>query len=343
MPALGAGIGAGLALVAQHPRWSLMGSPGVERVELILLIMWAGDRLYPYIPVANPHSAREIVAPLLLPVLSEPLGLARAAVRWLVVAYLAETLGGWRWAQFFALFVFGEFAGRVLIAGHALSQPDMLGAVVAFVLWLVLRHVVLGRLLLAVAFAALVVVVRLAPFDFVGLPHGFGWLPFQSLMTGSTGQLVRGIFSDAFLYGGLIWLLTRLRLSFAFATALTVTLLLLIAAAQSWTSGPAGEITDAVVAALIGSVLFLLGGDETAEGSDRSDAPDRRGPQYRQTVAKAARRRGRGHAGEVAAREYGGERGRDGGACWAWGVGEQVGALACQVVQDRSERGRVRG
>ena len=199
--------------------------------------------------------------------------------------------------------MFGEFAGRVLIAGHALSQPDMLGAVVTFVLWLVLRHVVLGRLLLAVAFAALVVVVRLAPFDFVGLPHGFGWLPFRSLMTGSTAQLVRGIFSDAFLYGGLIWLLTRLRLSFAFAT-LTVTLLLLIAAAQSWTSGPAGEITDAVVAALIGSVLFLLGGDETAEGSGRSDAPYRRGPQDRQTVAKAARRRGRGHAGEVAAREY---------------------------------------
>ncbi len=94
--ALGAGIGAGLALVAQHRRRSLMRSLGVERVELILLIRWAGDRLYPYVPVANPHSAREIVAPLLLPVLSDPLGLARAAVRWLVVAYLAETLGGWR-------------------------------------------------------------------------------------------------------------------------------------------------------------------------------------------------------------------------------------------------------
>ena len=199
--------------------------------------------------------------------------------------------------------MFGEFAGRVLIAGHALSQPDMLGAVVTFVLWLVLRHVVLGRLLLAVAFAALVVVVRLAPFDFVGLPHGFGWLPFRSLMTGSTAQLVRGIFSDAFLYGGLIWLLTRLRLSFAFAT-LTVTLLLLIAAAQSWTSGPAGEITDAVVAALIGSVLFLLGGDETAEGSGRSDAPYRRGPQVppdgRQgRAAPRARARGRGRGARV--------------------------------------------
>lgn len=264
--ALGAAIGAVLALLAQHRRWSLMRALGVERVELILLIMWAGDRLYPYVPVANPHSAQEIVAPLLVPVLSDPLGTARAAVRWLMVAYLAETLGGWRWAQFFALFVFGEFAGRVLIAGQVLPQSDMLGAVVAFVLWLVLRHVVFGRLLLAVAFAALVVVVRLAPFDFVGLPHGFGWLPFQSLMNGSMAQLVRGIFSDAFLYGGLIWLLTRLRLSFAAATALTVMLLLLIAGAQSWTSGPAGEITDALIAALIGSVLFLLGGDETAEG-----------------------------------------------------------------------------
>jgi hypothetical protein len=263
---IGAGIGAGMALLAQYRRWSLMRSLGVERVELILLIMWAGDRLYPYVPVANLHSAQEIVAPLLVPMVADPLGTARAAVRWLMVAYLAETLGGWRWAQLFGLFVLGEFAGRVLIAGHALSQPDLLGAVAAFALWLVLRHVAFGRLLLVAAFAALVVVVRLAPFDFVGLPHDFGWLPFQSLMNGSTAQLVRGIFSDAFLYGGLIWLLTRLRLSFAAATTLTVVLVLLIAGAQAWTSGPSGEITDALVAALIGSVLYLLGGDETAEG-----------------------------------------------------------------------------
>lgn len=263
---IGAGIGAAMALLAQHRRWSLMRSLGVERVELILLIMWAGDRLYPYVPVANPHSAQEIVAPLLVPVLSNPLGTAQAALRWLMVAYLAETLGGWRWAQLFGLFVLGEFAGRVLIAGRELSQPDMLGAAVAFAVWLVLRHVAFGRLLLVAAFTALVVVARLAPFDFVGLPHGFGWLPFQSMINGSTAQWVRGIFSDAFLYGGLIWLLTRLRLTFAAATALTALLVLLIAAAQCWTSGPPGEITDAVIAALIGSLLYLLGGDETAEG-----------------------------------------------------------------------------
>jgi len=263
---IGTAVGVTVALVAQGRRWFVVRVLGVERVELILLIMWAGDRLYPYIPVANPHSAQEIVAPLLVPVLLDPVGAARATVRWLMVAYLTETLAGWRWARLYGLFAIGELAARVLIAGHVLPQADVLGAAIAFVLWLVLRHLMFGRVLLALAFAALVIVVRLAPFDFVGIPHGFGWLPFQAFANAATATTIRGLFSDAFLYGGLIWLLTRIKLSFTLATALTVLLMLLVATAQSWTSGPPGEITDALIAAGIGSLLFLLGGEETAEG-----------------------------------------------------------------------------
>jgi hypothetical protein len=113
-----------------------------------------------------------------------------------------------------------------------------------------------------------VVVVRVAPFDFVGLPHGFGWLPFQSLMNGSTAQLVRGIFSDAFLYGGLIWLLTVAGLRLGLATALTAALLLGLSVAQTFQPGPPGEITDAVIALAVGGVLALLRED----GAEQSRA-----------------------------------------------------------------------
>jgi hypothetical protein len=265
--AIGLVLGITAGLILQGRRWSVMRALGVERVEAILLLLWAGDRLYPYVPVASALSLAEIVAPVMAPLTAvDPANLARESIRWLVVAYLAESLSGGGWWRLFPMFVLGEFAARVFIAGQTLSQADTCGAVVAFLLWSLLRHAAFGRALLAVGLVALVVTIRLAPFDFVGLPHGFGWLPFQSLMSVPLEQNVRTFFADGFLYGGLIWMLTRVRIPISVATFLTVLLLLLLAMAQCWTTGPAGEVTDALMAALIGCVLFLLGGTETADG-----------------------------------------------------------------------------
>lgn len=254
------------AVAAQRRRWSLTRMRGWDRVVLILLLLWAGDQLYPYLPVANPYSVADIVTPLLAVPGADPLAIGRAVVRWLMVAWLAETLGAGHWVRWFTVLALGAFAARVLVAGQVLPQPFVLGAVIAFVLWLGLRHLAPGRLLLAMAFAALIVVVRLAPFAFVPLPQSFGWLPFQSLIASDPAQIVHALCADGFLYGGLIWLLHRNGLPMAGATALTVVLVLVIAGAQCWTTGPPGEATDALIAAIIGSVLFLLGGRATAEG-----------------------------------------------------------------------------
>jgi len=262
---LGLVIGIAIALLAQSRHWPAMRALGVERVEMILLAMWAGDRLYPYAPLPTTHDPWQIVARLTTPFVLDPLSLARAVIGWLMVAFLADQLvGERRWWLLFPVFMLCEFAARIFIGGLVLSPADIVGAVTALLAWLVLRELPLSRVLLAIAFAALVIVVRLAPFDFVGIPSGFGWLPFQSFMGGPLDADVHTFFADGFLYGGLIWLLTRAGLPVGIATAATALLLLGISVAQCWTTGTPGEITDALIAAAIGSLLYLFGGEETA-------------------------------------------------------------------------------
>ena len=243
------------------------------RVPVALLIMWAGDRLHPYVPTTGGPDLGQALAPLLDWSNVDPLTLARATARWLMVACLVDTVFGWRrWPHLFPLLMLIESVVRLALAGRALTLTDVGGAVIALLVWPALRRVPASRFVLVAAFAALVVTVRLSPFVFVGLPGTFGWLPFKSMMAASMTDDLRTFFSDAFLYGGMIWPLTASGLRLGVATAVTATGLLFVSIAQTWQPGPPGEITDAVVAVMVGAVLALLEDDPARPPQRHADA-----------------------------------------------------------------------
>jgi hypothetical protein len=135
-----------------------------------------------------------------------------------------------------------------------------MGATVAFVLWAgPLRWLPRRSTVLACVFAGLIVKLRLEPFTFSPVPlHGFGWVPFQSLMNGSISVAMQAFLEKCYLYGGLIWLLGRTRMPLAGATALTASLLLATSYAEIYLSERSGEMTDAAMALMIGVVFHLL-------------------------------------------------------------------------------------
>jgi hypothetical protein len=242
------------------------------RVQVALLLMWAGDRLHPYVPATGGHDLWQAIAPLANWSAIDPLNFARASARWLMVACLVDSLfGPRRWFRVFPLLIVAESAVRLILVDRALSLTDTGGAAVALLVWPLLRWVPISRFILLIAFAALVIAVRLSPFQFVGLPGTFGWLPFKAMMNASLTDNLRSFFSAGFLYGGLIWLLTVSGLRVGAATALTAVMLLLISVAQTWQPGPPGEITDAVIALVVGAILALLQGDAALP---RRRAPD---------------------------------------------------------------------
>ena len=116
--------------------------------------------------------------------------LLRYCVVWLFVAALIHACyGAQRWKLAFPLFVTGFFAAKVLITDLVIKPADLLGCLLALVIWLCFLARNRARyLLLSLPFLALLLATLLAPFSFSEVQlRDYGWIPFKSLMHGSIG------------------------------------------------------------------------------------------------------------------------------------------------------------
>ncbi len=182
---------------------------------------------------------------------------------WLLVAMLVQAIYGARyWLWPFLLFVLAEWAGRVVVIDTALTWPDLVGACIALAIWLGLPATThIGRTVIAISFAAMVMMLRLQPFQFQSQPvHPFGWVPFWSLMHGSMNVAIPSFCEKFVQYGGLIWLLAGADVPLAVGTGLTAAMLLLTSYAEIYLPGRSGEMTDAMLALCIGGLFALMSG-----------------------------------------------------------------------------------
>jgi hypothetical protein len=153
-----------------------------------------------------------------------------------------------------------EFFARIVVTATDLKLADIAGTAAAFVSWPVLRRLPGGLSLLSIALAALIVLLRLAPFHLQPLSRPFVWVPFSSMFHGSAGVAIQVFLEKSYLYGGLIWLSNRAGLTLG-ATTMLVTLLLAVTGyAETWLPGRSAEITDAVIALGIGGMFHLFPG-----------------------------------------------------------------------------------
>lgn len=248
-------------LLAAGQRWGTLRALAADRPAAAILVMWFGYRLYPYVPTIDPHKYLHALAAVVLEPPPGPLDCARFLLAWLVVAMVIDRLYGPRQVRtLFPLLACGEFLGRVLILDTTLTLKDVTGAAGAFLIWhLVLQHWTSRVRVLAVAVALLVVAERLAPFSFAPQPlRGFGWVPALSLMQGSIGIAMQAFCEKVFTYGGLIWLCWRSGLGLSVASIAVTALLLGTGYAQMWLPDRSAEVTDAVLAVVVGSVFGRL-------------------------------------------------------------------------------------
>lgn len=260
--AIGSAAGAVAGLFAQQhyrPAWlqPLLAHPRT----LLLLVLWLGARLYPYAPTIDLHKYWRALKPLFISPALPPAELFRYGVAWLFVAALIHACyGSQRWKFAFPLFAAAFFAAKVLITDLIVKPADLLGCVLALLLWLPVfaRHRP-RYLLLSLLYLAALLLVMLAPYSFSD--HAwcdYGWIPFKSLMHGSIGTNVQSFCEKTALYGGMIWLLARGGLSFVLATVLTSIVVFAASYAQIYLAGRSAEITDVVICVLIGIVFAIL-------------------------------------------------------------------------------------
>ena len=227
----------------------------LEPFPVFLLVGFLAVRLYPYVPVIDLHKYLQAIRPLLNVSSLPKAELFIRTALWLLIAYLGEILSGKRAAILTFILIAGlVFAGRIAIADATLSAPDVLGAMTAFALWFLMLRFLPGRVaLLALFFAAALVLERLNP-----NPRGFDWIPFAGMMHGTIEGAILSFLSKFFFYGGLIWLLNEAGLRLWRATVAVVILVFFCSVIERYIPGRSAEITDTVMAILIGVTIRLM-------------------------------------------------------------------------------------
>lgn len=259
---LGAALGALIGLViGARFRWPLLREIQAQPIATLLLIAWLGFRLYPYVPMIDMQKYWTALKPVVLTPHVTSFALFRDTVMWFTVCALVDMIAGRRLTRLLYPLVAGTVLfARILIVGTVLSVPELLGAAIAYPVWLVLPAGAprLRAGIVALSLAALVVALRLEPFDFGTAAGNFDWVPFRHSMSGALGVDVRGFLQKFFYYGSLIWFLTATGLRLRPATIMVALLLLATGVAEIYLPGRAAGITDAVTALIVGGVFALI-------------------------------------------------------------------------------------
>ena len=257
--ALGAVVG---GITHGNFRWPLLREITSNRVPSLLLAVWLGYRLFPYVPTIDLHKYWNALKPIVLYPSLTGYDLFRYTATWLTLGALIEAIAGPKrvWLLF-PLFIGSVLVAKVVIVDKTLSAAEIVGAGLALAAWLTLAVSVGARFrvtFVALLFSASVIAERLAPFEFTARARQFGWVPFLSFMYGSLEVGIMSFFEKTFLYGSLIWLLGETGLRLGTSAVLVAMMLFTTSWVETWLPDRSAEITDALMALLIGAIIALM-------------------------------------------------------------------------------------
>ena len=213
--------------------------------------------------MAAAHSGR-IRTPTVL-----SLDVVTSTLEWFVVCKLTEAYLG-RAALRGIIPVLVAVPIRFLTSEAASAWVAAGGAVLGCVAWRLLHwRTWWADLMLSICFCSLLAVRGLAPFHFTGNAAAFDWLPFDALFSVERQAGLLLILRKAFDYGASVWLLWRCRLNLWVAAILVAALLGTIEAAQRYLAGRVAEITDPLMALLIGVMFRSLRSPTPTPSSNR--------------------------------------------------------------------------
>jgi VanZ family protein len=260
---IGTGLGAIVGnFVGGHFLWLQIREIAANRVPALLLALWLAYRLYPYVPAIDLHKYWDALKPVVFHPRPTGYDLFCYTAIWLTVGSLIESIGGRRrgWLLF-PLFIAAVLSANVVIIGKALNAAEIGGAGTALAVWFLLAISVGARIRFAATallFSAYIVAERLEPFQFSTYRRAFGWIPFYSFLYGSAEVNIMSFLEKAFLYGALIWLLDKSGLRTGVSTILVAIMLFAASWAETYLPGRSAEITDALMALLIGVIIAVV-------------------------------------------------------------------------------------
>jgi VanZ family protein len=230
----------------------------------VLLACWVGYRLSPYLPEFSPHNYAAAVRALFSGSFAAA-DLYRYTVTCCALCLMGAAALGKNGANFkIPGLILMVLLARTLIAGTVLSPAESAGTALGLLLWWsVLSRLRARAVLIAILFAGAVGLQALEPFTFRLPARRFGIIPFHAFLNAPIDSALRNFLEKTFLYGTLVWLMTRAGVTWIAATVSGGALVLGLRLAQVYLPGRSAEITDLVLLLLMAGVMRLMTEDRS--------------------------------------------------------------------------------
>ncbi|HEX4634927.1 MAG TPA: VanZ family protein [Rhizomicrobium sp.] len=236
--------------------WPPGSAPDFAR---LLLLAWLAWQLFPYVPTLEIHNYWRSLKPVLLAHPIDLYNLFRYTALWLSVAFLFRIAVG-RSIGLFVLAVLVFFAAKASIIEQFLSLEELSGAAIALLVLPLLarRFSSLGVPLIATLLLLVVILTRLLPWQLAATPKPFQWIPFYSFLHASKSINIVSFAEKFYLYGAALLLSVQAGIGLRLAVALECIILFACSFLQTFMAGRSAEISDAILALILGVVYTFL-------------------------------------------------------------------------------------
>lgn len=252
------GVGAGRIYAAGVRKWADAARRRLpDPASVALLVCWISYLFFPFIPTAGRADIAHRTDLFFQSSLAAPARIAWAAMAWLVAGRLLYASGiqvAWPWLALTAIAI----PLQIFIPGRQPAIWDMIGAAAGCLLFHFWGRQARPASWIA-AFVLFVLVFHgLSPFRFAGEPREFSWIPFSGLLASKwqIGAVV--LLEKTFFYGGAVWVLRSAKLNFGAAIAIVAAVLGIVEWWQRYLPGRTPEVTDPVMAVLLGVAMVTL-------------------------------------------------------------------------------------
>lgn len=222
-----------------------------DRAALSLVFLWVAYLVFPFFPLVGTFGPKQKLHTFLGTPVFVPVMVVSVAAVWFAAGLLLRAAGLKRPVRWLAVSLLA-IPLQIFIVDRQPVPSDLIGAVLGILGFLAVGGNARLRPLEAGAFLAVIVLRGLAPFHWSEAAQNFTWIPFAGFLASPWQLALLTLIEKGFYYGTATWLLRRAGMPVVAATALVAAVLAGIEFAQIRLPGRTAEITDPVLAILLG-------------------------------------------------------------------------------------------
>lgn len=264
---IGAGLGviAGLLFEALAPRDNLrrIAPAPTKRFTdggaLMLAFCWISWLFFPLFPVMGRYELSRKLALFIHGPVFDAAALLSVAAAWFAACLLIAAAGARMSRGWFFLTALAVPA-QLFVAERQPSAAVLVAAIAGVLLFVMWHQGSAPTMPEACFFLAVIVFRGLSPFHFVAGSTSFNWVPFGATLGGDWQSAASVLIEKAFYSGTAIWLLRASGVRLVLSVGIVGAVLLSIELAQTHLPGRTPEVTDPLLAILMGFFLAMLAG-----------------------------------------------------------------------------------